>query len=240
MLDRAFADGILTDPGAGPGSLDLFRALAALCGVERADLGPDGRALVEEIGESEHYLFVLVDGLGINQTANFPPGGFFETTFRRELHSVFPSATAVALTSLATCESPATHGVTGWHTYYPEYSRVMTPLLYAERGTGYRGSALGLEVDDLVNGRVQVTGFRRRSCAFLPQHITEGYAVWARGGVNMSPTFTTSTFSGSVLPVLVWASILLNVSISSSTMTSSCMEEYSKPSIWSSSVVIQS
>jgi len=185
MLDQAFSSGTLVDPSTSQGSLDLFRAIASLCGSTRSDLGERGANLAEQVGEYDHYVFVLVDGLGMNQATRFPNGGFFQTTMSGELRSVFPSATAVALTSLATCESPAVHGVTGWHTYYPEYRRVMTPLLFTERGTSYPGEELGLDVDDLVNGSVEVSAFQHRACAYLPDFITKGYAVWARGGTEM-------------------------------------------------------
>jgi hypothetical protein len=182
MLDKAFAANTLTHPTAATNSVDLFQAVASLCGLEGMSLSARATDLAARIGEHNHYLFVLVDGLGMNHAVRFPAGGFFATTLATQLHSVFPSTTAAALTSLATCRWPGEHGVVGWHTYYPEFKRVVTPLLFTERGTGYDCRELGLSPPDIIDGRSVLEDFSRNVRSFLPKLITGEFAVWARGG----------------------------------------------------------
>jgi len=187
-LDAAFRDGTLVHPLEGESSsVDLFRAIARLAGggVHGNDKAAE---LAEAIGHHDHYLFVLVDGLGLSLRDRFPRGGFLDTSFARPLNSVFPSTTAAALTSLATGAWPAEHGISGWFTYFPEHRRVIAPLLFRERGTGVSGREIGLGMSDLV-AEVPILGsFFRTVVSVLPKEISTGeYATWSRGGTPIVP-----------------------------------------------------
>lgn len=186
-LDQALSCGALLHPLEGrANSVDLFRAMAYLGGAP-VDESDASRELAEVIGHHDHYLFVLVDGLGLCLADRFPPKGFLESCERHELRSVFPSTTAVALTSLATGAWPAEHGLTGWFTYFPEYRRVLAPLLFRERGTNLAGPDLGLAVEDMVAVRPLLGSFFRSAKSVLPREITTGeYARWSRGGTPIA------------------------------------------------------
>ncbi|MFW5689211.1 MAG: alkaline phosphatase family protein [Spirochaetota bacterium] len=188
-IDDAFATGALIHPLAGEAcSVDLFRAVAELAGGCTFEKRDAAVALKEAIGHHDHYLFVLVDGLGASLAPLFPERGFLASTLRRRITSVFPSTTAVALSSLATGGWPAEHGLTGWFTYFPQHRRVLAPLLFSERGTNVPASELGFSMSDLVQLEPYLGSFFRTVRSFLPTPIADGhYAVWARSATPAVP-----------------------------------------------------
>jgi len=188
-LEEAFADGSLVHPlRDAPNSVDLFRAVARMSGGTGEPETPAERRLAESIGHHDHYLFVLVDGLGLSLEPTFPPGGFFASHLTGPLHSVFPSTTAAALTSLATGAWPARHGLTGWQTHFPEHRRVIAPLIFRERSTDVPADELGLSMDDLVEPEPVLGTFFRGVRSVLPREISRGaYATWSRGGTPIDP-----------------------------------------------------
>src|SRR3990172_3184585 len=116
-----FESGALLHPSAeAPNTVDLSRALASLAGVGGLEMSPAALQLAELIGEAGHYVFVLVDGLGMNLIEEQPTGAFLRNHLALELRAVFPATTAAALTSLATGLWPAEHAVPAWWTYLPE------------------------------------------------------------------------------------------------------------------------
>ena len=48
-----------------PNTVDLARVLAERCGVDDAPASAAGAAIADAIPPAEHYVFVLVDGLGL-------------------------------------------------------------------------------------------------------------------------------------------------------------------------------
>ncbi|MEE8441963.1 MAG: alkaline phosphatase family protein [Spirochaetia bacterium] len=192
MIDtllRAFESGVLSHPMQGEtNSVELFRAMALLSGVKLFDETPTTERLSGLIGHHDHYLFVLVDGLGMNLRDRFPSGGFLESTLQHEIRSVFPSTTSVALTSLATGLWPAEHGLTGWWTHFPEHRRIIAPLIFTERGTRMAADKLGLSVEDLISGKPILGSSFRDPVSFLPKQISNGpYAAWSRDGTPIHP-----------------------------------------------------
>ena len=129
--------------------MDLFHAMASLCGSGPSELPPEANRLREEIGEARHYLFILLDGLGMNLRNHYPRHGFFNSHFHRELRAIFPSTTTSVLVSLATGLWPAEHGITGWFTHLPAAGFTFVPLLFSERFTEAPLSDLGLDVHDV-------------------------------------------------------------------------------------------
>ena len=87
-LDDLFAGGTLVRPSDDePNLVHLVRALATLAGVPDLNHAPATQDLVDLIGESEHYVFILLDGLGINLLRRLPDDSFLCENFRRQLNS---------------------------------------------------------------------------------------------------------------------------------------------------------
>ena len=135
-LIEAFADRVLLRPRHDmPNLVDLAGAVARLCGVE-LELTGHAEDMVEAIGTSDHLVLTLADGVGMNMVESLPEDSFLPSHLHSDLMTVFPSTTAVALTSLTTAQWPAEHAVLGWYTYLPDLNGVATILQYTDRGGG--------------------------------------------------------------------------------------------------------
>jgi hypothetical protein len=131
---QALDDGTLLHPNEGvANSVHLAQAMACLGGATIELTSANARELAGRIGQHNHYVFVLVDGMGMNLIDALPHDAFLRTHLAAELRAVFPSSTAPALTSVATARWPAEHAVTGWWTYLPEAGLTATILPYIER-----------------------------------------------------------------------------------------------------------
>ena len=137
--------GLRAPPGHGSdGVVDLANALASLSGAGADRPTSESSAIAGLIGPSDHLVFVLADGVGMNLLESLPATSFLSTHLARELLSTFPSTTAVALTSLATCDWPNRHGVTGWWTHLAEIGRAVALLPFETRSDGRSLADLGV------------------------------------------------------------------------------------------------
>lgn len=178
-----FAAGPLVRPDPTlPSTVDLARALARVGGVDDAPPGGPGEAAVRAaLGQPDHLLFVLIDGLGLEQLEALPEGAFLRRHLALELRTVFPSATASAITSLATGEWPARHGVPGWWTHLPEHGLTLTALPFLERWSGRHASELGLG-QEVWPCQTLLGRYRRDAHVLQPAPIVDSiYSRYFRG-----------------------------------------------------------
>lgn len=130
----AFDAGTLMHPVAAdvPSTVDLACAVASWCG---APSRPSAHAasLQRRLGDSQHLVLVLVDGLGMELLDTLAASAFLRRAERIELRAVHPSSTAPALTSLTTACWPGEHAVPGWWTYLPVPGITATILPFIER-----------------------------------------------------------------------------------------------------------
>jgi len=188
---------------AAPSGMDLFDALALLCGdppVEWSSPRPTPAALElrDRIGPARHYLFVLADGLGMNLRGHFPSGGFFETYLSGQLRAIFPSTTSSVLTSLITGQWPSRHGVVGWFTYLPERHCSTVPLPFTERFSGESLAGLGIEPFDLFPRTRRTDRFDRLVRLFSHGDLVDtSFGRWSTGNAravgfgDLEEAFTT-------------------------------------------------
>jgi len=196
-----FAAGELVRPDPDePNAVDLARALARLGGVPaRADDGPGVGALAAAIGPADHVVFTLVDGLGLATLERLPPGCFLRRRLARELRSVFPSATAAAVTSLATGEWPGRHAVPGWWTHLPEHGVTAVSLPFVERFDGRPLGELGITTD-VYPCRPLLSDYRRDVCSFQPAPIAD--STFSRYFRGRTPSAGYEELGGAVDAVL--------------------------------------
>lgn len=176
-----------------PNVVDLVRTLVTLCGYREFNETRWIKVLKQELLDdtyrkkaSDHYLFVLVEGLGSNLAEFFPPGGFFESHYLRELHSVFPSAGICALTSLVTAQWPGRHGLTGRYTHLPEHGRTAILPRFVDRITDEPLSEAGLRMEEVVLQPSLMTELEREVCTILPAAMKDGsYSQWAHGATKV-------------------------------------------------------
>lgn len=182
-LEELFDGGLLVRASPHqPGLVPLVRAMARICGVKSFVATPTIERLVEQIGPADHLIFVLLDGLGMNLLEQLPANGFIRRHTTGELQATFPSTTAVALTSVATGEWPAQHGITGWHTHAPELGLTATVLPFVERFTEQPLTQRGLIAEHLMPMAAFYPLMDRPSLTLLPAEIAHTvYATWSRG-----------------------------------------------------------
>ena len=149
-LLKAFRSGQLVRPRAGSlNFVDLVNALARLTGLEGDEDSVGVASLCRKIGKADHYLLVLVDGLGMNLVRSLPQHSLLRSATVEELQAVFLSTTASALATLATAQWPCFHGVPGWWTRLERTGITAVTLDHTERTTQKSLSEFGVTVEEL-------------------------------------------------------------------------------------------
>lgn len=98
-----------------------------------------------------------------------------------ELHSVFPSSTAPALTTLATGLWPGRHAVTSWWTHLPKHGVTATILPYVDR---FEEKPLAVPPEDAFP---EPSRMRAEAHSFFPLPIVDSvYSRWVRRGTPAS------------------------------------------------------
>jgi hypothetical protein len=182
-LLEAFERGELVRPNASmPNTVDLARAMASLCGVPGVSLSENAIDMVGRIGDRDHIVFVLVDGLGMNVVDREDAAGFLRTNLQMELQSVFPSSTAPALTSIATGCWPAEHAVPGWWTYLPDAGITATILPFIERYSKTSARRRGADPSTAYPAEAVAPRMTRQRLRVMPQAIAESvYSAYSSG-----------------------------------------------------------
>jgi hypothetical protein len=173
-LAHAFRKGQLVRPDVTTlNFVDLANAFALLTEVEGIFRSSGALSLCRKIGKAEHYLFVLVDGLGMNLLRRLPQHGLLGSAVVAELQAVFLSTTASALATLATARWPCSHGIPGWWTRLKRAGITAVTLACAERSTQKPLSDFGVTVEDLLPFTSFWPGMRYEPVSILPAEIVD-------------------------------------------------------------------
>jgi hypothetical protein len=165
-----------------PNSVDLARFIARANGATPEELPNAGparpeaeAALVAAVGPvGQHFLFVLLDGMGMNLLeAALPPSSFLRRHLAQPMHSVFPATTTAALNSLASAVHPSAHGLPGWTIRTTTSAGVeitATPLPFIEDGSAAPLGKVGIHPTELFRAAPIYNSYRR------PAHQVSAYA----------------------------------------------------------------
>jgi hypothetical protein len=187
QLRAAFSAGTLLQPAPDRLNLvDLARALARLAGVDE-EPSPGSDEITGHIGTPDHLVFVLADGLGMAQLELLPPDSFLRRQLATELRTVFPSTTAVALTTLAIGQWPAQHAITGWWTYLREIDGPATVVKFEQRAGHRPLGQFGVTPSMLLPSPSLMPRISRDVRCFFPAAIAGSvYSQYVTGGVASS------------------------------------------------------
>ena len=179
-----FASGSLLRPSPESANVvDLARAIARLTGADSVPPSPGSAKLAGLIAPSDHLIFVLADGLGLSMMEQLPADSFLRSNLAARMTTVFPSTTAVVLTTLATGEWPATHAVTGWFTHLQEIGSAAAILPFVRRSDARPLAQLGVAPEIAFPVPAMVRGTDRNSLALLPKAIAGSvYSTYSSGG----------------------------------------------------------
>jgi hypothetical protein len=166
-----------------PGTVHLGRALAHLCGAAGIELDPPAKQITERIGEAEHDVFVLVDGLGMNLIETLPANSFLRAHVAMELRSVHPSGTPSGLTSLATGQWPGDHSVVGWFEYLESHDVSVITLPFVERFSRRPLGEQGVAGAEMFRMPSLMARIERDVASFVPNEINDSaYSRYFAGG----------------------------------------------------------
>ena len=186
-LQALFDSGTFLHPLSDlPNFVDLTRVLATNAGASsRAERSNGQRQIADAIGPADHYVFVLIDGMGVSAVERLPANSFIRSHMRLQLTTIFPSATTAALTSLSTGCWPADHGAPGWFTYMPDHELTAIPLQFVERVSGQPLD--GLSAPDVFLRPAHMAAFTSESQSFFPSPIAESvFSAYSTGGTPKS------------------------------------------------------
>lgn len=185
-LAEAFEAGTLVRPShARPNLVHAVRAVATITGVQDLDGAPPVQEISKLIGPSEHIIFVLLDGLGLNVVRQLPPDSLLRSSLKMELTATCPSTTAAALTSVATAQYPNRHAITGWFTYLPEYGFSIATLPFIERATGQLLTLKGIQVGHVLPVPPVCPRMSHKALTVVPSAIANTtYNTFGRGGTE--------------------------------------------------------
>lgn len=172
-LLEAFARGALVRPSPSQmGLVDVVRAVYSACGVD-VPLSTHSQELLERIAGAEHYILLLADGMGIDFIDRMPRDSWLRRHTLRTVHGSFPSTTTSAVTTIATAEYPATHGVTGWWVRLDELGSAATVFAHDRAIDGRPLDRMGIGVDAIVNGPARFDSMRAATALVVPEGIVD-------------------------------------------------------------------
>jgi hypothetical protein len=195
------------DP-ATPNTVDLARFIACANGVRREELPDAGpprpeaeAALVRAVGPvGRHFLFVLLDGMGMNLIeATLPPSSFLRRHLVQPIHSVFPATTTAALNSLASAVHPSAHGLPGWTVRTATSTGeeiTATPLPFIEDGTGAPLGSVGVDPSELFSAPPVYSLYRRPAhqvSAYAGTEFSDYSTAWCPSTIPESPIEAVAT-----------------------------------------------
>jgi hypothetical protein len=185
-LEQLFADRTLVRPSDDRINLvHVVRAIATITGASDFRHSSCVRQVLKLVGEPEHLIFVLLDGLGMSTVRLMPEDSFIRSHLRDEIAAGCPSTTACALTTVATAEYANCHGVTGWFTYLPELELTATMLPFHDRFTHIPLGARGIKVADVLQLPPICGKMKRDVLTVVPAFIRDTpYNNFARAGTR--------------------------------------------------------
>jgi len=183
-IEGWFEDGTLVRPCSGASTIvDLARAVLAAAGVDDPLLEEAPGDLRDRLVDREHLVFILIDALGSELLADAAPGSFLAGHRTGELLSVFPSTTAAALTSFATGQYPARHGIPGWWVYLEDQDLTATVLPYQERFSDLDLRELGVQPEAVFPQPSLLPRADRSVLTVTPQaFLRDVYLHYSTGG----------------------------------------------------------
>ena len=167
----------------GGSIVNLMSSLSLGLGGPASAIYPPLRALApERVAAARQVVVLLIDGLGYRYLQRH--GRRLGGRITASLTSVFPSATAPAVTSILTGVGPQQHAVTGWFMHLRELGCVTAMLPFRARWETRSLRDAGLRVDHFVASPPLLSGLTAKSAALNPRLISESAFNIAVGGAS--------------------------------------------------------
>ncbi|MQA00090.1 MAG: hypothetical protein GEU80_12320 [Dehalococcoidia bacterium] len=184
-------DGLVRPSFAEPHFMDLVHAVGALTRVPDARVEGHAATVAHEVGETEHLVVVLADGLGLHFVEELPPDAWLRRHLAMPLQAAFPPTTAVAITSLATGTWVTEHAAPGWWTYLPALGEASVILPFQRLKDESPLEALGFDPAEALPPLPIMPRMAYDAASVLPAAIAEStYSRWMSGAGARLPYAT--------------------------------------------------
>ena len=163
--------------------VDFGNAVAAAVGASGRPVTRGAETIAGLIGPTDHLVFVAADGVGAATVESLDSGSFLRQHVAATLHTVIPSTTASAFTSMATGEWPSRHAAVGWYTYVPKVDAVTTIIPFVRSVDESPLTDLGLTVAEALPIPSLLGGIERSSLSFVPAEFAYStFSAYLSGG----------------------------------------------------------
>ncbi len=158
-------------------------------------------SFLKDYKQKKVVLFVI-DGLGYHHLKQWGFGNpFFDKMIVfgdiYPITSVFPSTTPAALTSIHTGFTPQEHGLPEWSAYFPEFQKIILPMLFKPAKYGAREDLLqeGGDADMIYRGTTKYTTMRENNIKPFV-FLYEEHAKVILGETDTVSTYTKAVQKG--------------------------------------------
>lgn len=161
--------------------MNLAAALALRCGAPAGAAALAQPRIGEALAAARSIVLIVLDGFGERQLRDHAAGGALADCRVGTLSSVFPSATAPAMTSFASALTPAAHGNPGWFVWSQAQQCIVRSLPLDVRGD----PATPVEAASLWSWPAWPTASKLPCFAWLPAEIADScYSRFAYAGAT--------------------------------------------------------
>lgn len=163
--------------------VDFGNAVASTVGASKRPLTKGAENISNLIAPTDHLIFVAADGFGAVTVESLEPDSFLRRHVAATIHTVIPSTTASAFTSMATGEWPARHGAVGWYTYVPKVDAVTTIIPFVRTVDEAPLAGLGLALDEALPIPSLLSGIAMSSLSLVPEEFAYStFSAYLSGG----------------------------------------------------------
>ena len=126
---------------------------------------------MQYLKNKKHILLILVDGMGSNLIDSLSSNMILKMNRVADILTVCPTTTGCVLTSVATAEYPAIHGMIGWYNYNRDRNIDYYTLLFKDRNNGKNLKELGINEEDIYVCESVMNKLKRKTMGLFPQKI---------------------------------------------------------------------
>lgn len=150
--------------------IDVVRTIYKYCGYQYKS-NSINKETMKYLKNKKHILLILVDGMGSNLIDSLSSKMILKTNKVADILTVCPTTTGCVLSSVATAEYPAIHGMIGWYNYNRDRNIDYYTLLFKDRNSGRDLKELGINEEDIYVCKSVMNKLERRTMALFPEKI---------------------------------------------------------------------
>lgn len=152
--------------------VDLVREIYKYCGYE-GNVNFDNKDVKKYIKRKKHIVFILADGMGSNLINSLQEDNLLRKYRVSDMQTVCPTSTGCVLSTIATAQYPAIHGMIGWYNYNRKMNTEYYTLLFKERKSKKDLYEFGINSKDIYVCKSIMNKLNRKTVAFFPNNIVD-------------------------------------------------------------------